>query len=97
MSPSKPSNSDRDAALPGSDDAPLSRSAWADTANVIPFRPRIAAASLWSEYEQADLDCWEPIGLLAVRVTGNFDYPRLHVEMSAPEGPEWEEVNPREL
>lgn len=89
MSPSKPSNSDRDAALLAGDVAPLSRSAWADTANVIPFRPRTAALS-WAD-EEAD-DPFESIGLLAVRIVGNFDRPRIHVEMSAPEGPSWEEA-----
>ena len=84
MSPSKPSNTDEETvALPGAS-VPSSRS----TAKIIPFRPRAAAASSWSD-EDAD-DCWEPIGLLAVRVTGQFAKPRIHVEMSAPED-RWEE------
>jgi len=58
------------------------------SAKVIPFRPRIAAASLWSD-EEAD-DCWEQVGLPAIRIVGNFDYPRIHVEKCAPEDGEEE-------
>lgn len=88
MSPSKTSFTDDGAKILAGTEAPSSMPA-ASRANVIPFRKAMPAA-FGFEDEQADLDCWEPIGLLAVRVTGNFDYPRIHVEMSAPESP-WEE------
>ena len=55
------------------------------SAVILPFRKAMPAAFAGFEDEQADLDCWEPIGLLAVRVTGQFAKPRIHVEMSATE------------
>lgn len=68
--------------LAGSSVSPQARRA-GQASNVIPFRPRAAAASLWSD-EDSD-DCWEQLGILAVRVTGQFAKPRIHVEMSATE------------
>lgn len=95
MSPSKPSNTDEEtAALPGAS-VPSSRSTAGPTAKVIPFRRTTPAAARGFAGEDEADHCWEPIGLVAVRVVGNFDYPRLHVEMSATEGPEEEEVTPR--
>jgi hypothetical protein len=70
---------------------PSSRSAWAETSNVIPFTPRSAAASPWVEDE--DADCFEMIGVLACRLVGSFDLPRILV-WSAPED---REDNPPEL
>lgn len=65
---------DRDAALLAGDVAPLSRSAWAD--NVIAF-PALTPPP-WAG-EDEDADCWESVGILAVRLLGTFQSPRLLV------------------
>lgn len=90
MSPSKPSNTDEETGALAGVPVPSSRSTAGPTAVILPFRKAMPAAFAGFEDEQADLDCWEPIGLLAVRVTGQFAKPRIHVEMSAPED-RWEE------
>lgn len=47
--------------------------------SVIQFRPRVAAASMWSDDANSlDEDVY-PLGLLAVRLVGNFSVPRLLV------------------
>jgi|UniRef100_A0A6H1Z9V0 hypothetical protein len=63
-----------------------SRSAWADTSNVIPFKPRVAAASVW--LEEGSEDQWEDLGTLAVSLVADWSLPRLLV-FSAPES--WED------
>lgn len=75
--------------LPGSYEADPVGPPSGRSAIILPFRSRTAAAS-WDLEEEADDDCWESVGLHAVRIVGNFDRPRIHVEMSAPESP-WEE------
>ena len=46
--------------------------------------------------EEEDAGCWESIGVLSVRLVGQFERPRILV-WSAPEGPREEEPNPPEL
>lgn len=48
------------------------------SAEIIPFPRRVAAASMaWDQ--EADEDHWEPVGLLAVRLVGDFVRPRILV------------------
>lgn len=54
----------------------------ASGSNVIQFRPRVAAASVW--FEDEDADCFEPIGVLACRLVGQWSLPRILV-WGAPE------------
>jgi len=79
-------------ALPGALE-PSSRSAWAETSNVIPFPTPLPPP--WAG-EDEDAGCWESIGVLAVRLVADFKRPRILV-WSAPEGPREEDPNPPEL
>lgn len=47
------------------------------TAEIIPF-PSLTAAADWLG-ESEDADCWESIGVLAVKLVGNFTLPKLLV------------------
>ena len=72
-----------------------SRSAWAETSNVISF-PVPSAAASWDAGEgELDEDVF-PLGSLAVRMVADFKRPRILV-WSAPEGPREEDPNPPEL
>lgn len=89
-------NSDRDAALLAGYEAPLSRSAWADTSNVIPFPVRLSAAAFEPDWDGEDADCFEPIGVLACRLVGQWSLPRILV-WGAPGDLREEVSDPREL
>jgi hypothetical protein len=60
--------------LAGIDPPSSLRSAWAD--NVISF-PTLSPPP-WAGDDE-DADCWESVGILAVKIVGNFDLPRLRV------------------
>lgn len=45
-----------------------------------PARSSAAASEGW---EGEDADCWESVGVLAVRILGNFDRPFVHCEVQA--------------
>lgn len=66
----------------------------ASGSNVIQFSPRSAAASSWDEDE--DADCFEPIGVLACRLVGQWSLPRILV-WGAPGDLREEVSDPREL
>ena len=67
----------------------------ASGALIIPFPAQSsAAASDWG-WDGEDAD-FVPIGVLACRLVGQFERPRILV-WSAPEGPREEEPNPPEL
>lgn len=70
-------NKDRDdgvSVLAGIDPPSSLRSAWAD--NVISF-PTLSPPP-WAG-EDEDADCWESVGILAVRLLGTFQFPKLLV------------------
>jgi hypothetical protein len=53
-----------------------SRSTAGPTAEIIPF-PTLSPPP-WAGDDE-DADCWESVGILAVKIVGNFALPRLRV------------------
>jgi hypothetical protein len=54
-----------------------SRSTAGPTAEIIPF-PTLSPPP-WAG-EDEDADCWESVGILAVKIVGNFTLPRIRCE-----------------
>lgn len=63
-------------ALAGAEASPLGPPS-GRSAEIIPFPARNAAA--YGLGEDDDADCWEGVGIVAVRLIGNFPLPRLLV------------------
>lgn len=64
----------------------------ASGSNIIPFRPRTAAASVWLYEELADEDSWEQVGQPAVRMVAQWSLPFIHCEVQAGNSEEVGEV-----
>lgn len=77
--------------LPGIETPSLARLGW-QASNVIQFRPRTAAASVWLDEELADEDSWEQVGQPAVRMVAQWSLPFIHCEVQAGNSEEVGEV-----
>jgi hypothetical protein len=54
------------------------------SAEIIPFPVRLSAAAFEPVWDSEDADCFEPIGVLACRLVGQWSLPRILV-WGAPE------------
>lgn len=71
-------NQEDEALAFGEDSAPSSMTA-ASPGSVIQFQVRTSAAAGPDLVATGPDDFWEPIGPVAIRLVGNFDFPRLLV------------------
>ena len=72
--------------LPGS---PATSSRPTALGSVIPFPTPVQTAAAYWLGEDEDADCWESVGVLAVRLVADWSLPRLQVFVAAdPEGGE---------
>lgn len=74
-------------ALAGAEVSPLGPPS-GRSADILPFKPRVAAASVW--LEEGSEDQWEDLGTLAVSLVADWQLPRLLV-FSAPDAGEEEQ------
>ena len=88
MQKSQIEREERSTFLPGSE-SPSSLSAASAGSVVIPFPTPVQTAAAYWLGEDEDADCWESVGVLAVRLVADWSLPRLQVFVAAdPEGGE---------